>query len=180
MAPDDATPRPVASFDQAGDTSIGQAIGGNVVHGMDPEAALAQTIAFIKEHVWKSDQQREERDKEIARAVRWLGEEFKAYQIMDSRRWGAETKEREERRKLLDDTLDAVAVALDNQAKAITRQAGEIRVLRWIALGLGAGLLVATVVIGWLFLREVAAATAVSLLRYWLGAGAALALALRR
>lgn len=157
MPTDDPTPRPVASIGQGGDTSIGQAAGGNIVHGMDPEAALAQTITFIRDHVWRTDQQREQRDGELADAIEYLTDQFKAYQLMDNRRREADDKERIERRETLDDTLDAIAAALTDQADRLAElRQGQRTTRRWL-VGLTLALLGAVLVVAALVQRELAA-----------------------
>ena len=149
----DPTPRPVASIGQGGDTSIGQAAGGNIVHGMDPGEALA----FVRDYMWRMDQQREQRDRELSDALSHLTNQFQAYQIMDSRRQAADDKERIERREALDDTLDAIAAALAAQADALADVRQGQRITRRWLVGLAVVLVLAAAVVVWLVSRELAA-----------------------
>lgn len=182
MAPTDrriSRRRAALSFDQAqlGDVRARDAAGGDIVHaGADPDGVLS----FFREYVFSADQRRETAIKDVSHELGMvrgdMGVITDALRALRDRA-NDEDRERESRRGELDATLGELTEALTALAddQAIVRR--DQRRLFLAILGLAALWLVGLAVLALLIYDRYAA---LALLRYWLGAGAALALALRR
>jgi hypothetical protein len=102
----------------------------------------------------------------VAKALEQLRDQLRAHEIMQERRDRIDVEERTARREALDDTLDAIARALTDQADALAELRRGQRLTRFWLVVLTAALLGAVLVVAALVQRELAV-LALHTLAFW-------------